>query len=304
MWLRPGYDYSTRWMLLSKKSSSLVGHAQDSRLQEFQTALDEIFKGVEPAILGDKEVNIMVSIWRICGNLQNAAVSSGRPNLIHKLFHSICSVRKPRPYNTDPLIQLCEVYLQSDPDELRPLLGFGYERAIHYLNNHFKPNNFTIPQMTTDFLRFWNGELTLFPDLTGNFEALIAYADHHRGPLNWCSLTCLHQFLYYAVCIEQNAQRGMLIAKNLYTRAHQILAGPPSNGAIIKWDSVTRDYTFSAKVLIYWYQGREMADAAFIYFKDVWDMLSNGDEECLRQARIFGLEFRAHYDRYFGPVWF
>lgn len=290
MWLKPGDDYSTRWKELRDKSSSLIGLAESGRLQALQKTLGEIFGDVESAILGDKEVNIMVSLWRICGDFQNASVRSHNQNLVRELFQSIWIVRYAQCSYTDPLMQLCEVIVQSDLDELRPLLGFGYERAIHCLKNYFEPNNFTIPQMTTDFLKFWNGTQTLFPGLTGDFEALIDYADRSRGPSKWCSLVCLHQFLDYAVKIEHNEQRGMLIARNLYTRARGILSSLLSDRRTLKWDSVAWGFTLSANVLICWYRDRDRANDASTYVTAVKDILSNGDEECVRQAIIFGCQ--------------
>lgn len=283
LWLTPGKSYRISWAKLYQASAKLPELVVNGQLEKFNERVDEIFAGIYPAMRGENEVTIMVGIWRVANDLINDSVKRRKENLLERFFQKLHDERREfSPMQAlDPLVLLCICVLQSPPEERFELLRLGYERSITSLQDHYIDHNLTIPQMTTNYLMCWDRNSTRFPNLIADFEDLILHTDRRYGPEDSRTITCLHQFLYYTFCIKWDRQRSAQIAETLHSRTKQIL----STSKRITWDSVTNSFMLASKALISWHSDRIEATKAMGYFNNLWDVLTQGDEECQRQAQ-------------------
>ncbi|OAL26162.1 hypothetical protein AYO20_10215 [Fonsecaea nubica] len=282
IWLTPGRGYKTSWTKLYKASEKLPEFAETGQVNQFEACVDEIFAGIQPAILGKNELNIMVCFWRVANDFLNAAVKRLNKDLLETFLDTLCDKRRELlpEIKSDPLALLCTSFLESPREERFELLRLGYERSITHLQYHYIDHNLTVPQMTTNYLMYWDRNSTRFPNLIADFEDLILYTTGRYGSDDWRTITCLHQFLYYTFSIRGDTQRSALIAETLYSRTQRII----STSKKITWNTVTNAFTLASEALMSWHSHRFEAGDVLRYFERLCDTLDKGDEECQRQA--------------------
>lgn len=291
----PAGAYGESWKTLSGISSRLLDLTGNEHRRKFEKVSTEIFSGVESALTGDREVTMLVRIWRICDIFLRKDVFDRDDRLVYRLFGSVLRARwkwdlEPEhgiDPEKDPLIQLCICVLRCPLDEMRELLRQCYRRSIECLKQYryFAGRNFTVPQMTTDYLRCWDGKVVDFRGLTDEFRALIQFAEDTLGPQSWRTIVCQHQFLHFTFEIKHDETCGRELAVDLHTRCQDILLRRLPRP--FEWDAVARALVFAAKILIISYR-RHSTDGRILarrYHEGVRSTLLLGNEECRRQVR-------------------
>jgi len=293
IWMSSGRDYQASWQKLSHKSAALPRLARLEDKTNFRKAVGEVLASIPATFQQQQEVILLVSLWRICRDLLDTEVVRQGGRLIHRLFGTLLRERKMAgcEWQKDPLMKLCMCVLAYPYDGIHELLRIYYGISISCLRNRFAVNNFTVPQMTTDYLTNWDGRLDHFSTLTADFESLVEYSKEINTSLSWRTIVCQHQFLDYAFSIKKDQVLSRSVAAVLYGSTDTIISNQPNP----PWDSVTRAWFLAAKVLSSCH-AREVRETcggggnieeAFQLNDKIYETLSKGDERCQAAAKEF-----------------
>ncbi|KAL5050855.1 hypothetical protein BDW71DRAFT_215963 [Aspergillus fruticulosus] len=240
-------------------------------------------------IVGSKDPQFMVRIWRICRYLHGIRCSTRDEDPLEARFlHHFRDLLRVKKGERSPVFRFFDALCAMDTDCFLWALRMGNWRAIQCFEHNIGPGHPLVLTMWVYYSKQWRVADGGYDKVIEYYSNALQAADKHLGQNSDTAISILHDYTYFVHYSARGSTLAATLATDLYERTWTHMLITPCT-----WNNKTQYFTFASQILAEHWNINGNQWYARGYIEKATGLLEAADREC--QVRAGMLLGRLHH---------